>query len=39
MVVWLSAKPQDCEVLLQDEKHIIPKMQIAINTSFFIDFF
>jgi len=33
----LSAKPQDVEVLLQEEKHIIPKIQTAINTTFFID--
>jgi hypothetical protein len=33
----LSAKPQELEVLLQEEKHIIPKIQTAINTTFFID--
>lgn len=39
-VVWLvvevSAKPHDLEVLLQEEKQIIPTIQIATNTTFFI---
>ena len=36
MVSTLSAKPQDCDVLLHEEKQMIPKIQIAINTTFFI---
>ena len=36
IVVELSAKPQDLDVLLQEEKQRIPKIQIAINTTFFI---
>lgn len=39
-VVWVvvvaSAKPQGLEVLLQEEKQIIPTIQIATNTTFFI---
>ncbi len=31
-----SAKPQDLEVLLHEEKQIIPKTQIATNTTLFI---
>ena len=43
-VVWLGeaciAKPQDCDVLLQAEKHAKPKIQIATNAPFFnVDFF
>ena len=38
IVVVLSAKPQGLEVLLQEEKQIIPKIQTAINTTFFILF-
>jgi hypothetical protein len=34
-----SAKPQDLEVLLQDEIDMIPKMQIAIPITFFICLF
>jgi len=35
----LSAKPQEEEVLLQDEKHTIPKTQMAMSTIFFMDIF
>ena len=35
-LITLSAKPQDLEVLLQEEKQIIPRTQIAINITFFI---
>ncbi|GAB7256390.1 hypothetical protein OBPA_08550 [Polaribacter sp. OB-PA-B3] len=35
-VVILSAKPQGLEVLLQEEKHVKPIIQIATNTIFFI---
>jgi hypothetical protein len=36
LVVILSAKPQDLEVLLQEEKQLVPIIQIAMNTTFFI---
>jgi hypothetical protein len=32
----VSAKPQDLEVLLQEEKQIIPKLHIAMKIIFFI---
>lgn len=35
----LSAKPHDWELLLQDEKQMIPKTQAIINTTFFILFY
>ena len=36
LVVVASAKPHGLLVLLQEEKQIIPTIQIAINTTFFI---
>lgn len=36
MFVVLSAKPHDLDVLLQEEKQTIPKIQTTINTTFFI---
>lgn len=35
----LSAKPQEEEVLLQDERHTIPITQRAMSTIFFMDTF
>jgi len=34
----MSAKPQEAEVLLQEDKHIIPTTQLKINTNFLISF-
>ena len=36
LVVVASAEPHGLLVLLQEEKQIIPTIQIAINTTFFI---